>query len=103
MKQSEVLRIVGDVHFDSPEADKASQDSALETETRTSGLEIWRAILTASRQVPESLQHYFVVQVLARILDDHEVSIGSLHKALRQAFDGVKRVEDARLDQRRAA
>jgi hypothetical protein len=84
-------------------ADGASSETTNLTEVhapkknmRASRTEMWQAILTACKRVPESLRHVFVVQVLVSILDDQEISIQSLHNALRRAFKAVQRVEEAK-------
>jgi hypothetical protein len=67
-----------------------------ETKVRATGTEIWKAILTSCEQVPESLRSAFVVQVLISILQDQEVAMETLNKALRKASDAVQRVEEAK-------
>ncbi len=67
-----------------------------ETRVRASGTDIWKAILASCQQVPAPLRNAFVVQVLICILHDQEISMESLHKALRQASDAVQRVEEAK-------
>jgi hypothetical protein len=101
-KEREVLRACGGVPSFSLESQKAPDSSAPETNTRPSGTEIWRAVLRACQQIPKSLQHAFVVQVLVSILDDQEIPIGSLQEALRKGFESVQRLEEARRHRRAA-
>lgn len=67
-----------------------------EAKPRASGTEIWKAILISCEQVPEFLRNAFVSQVLISILQDQEVSMETLKKALREASNAVQRVEEAR-------
>jgi hypothetical protein len=86
----------------SSDAKNATELHVPEANIQASRTEIWRAILFGSGQVPESLRDAFVLQVLVSILDDQEISIESLHKALRQAFEAVQRVDDAKRYRRAA-
>jgi|SRR5215469_12515768 len=95
-RESEASPIFSGVPFLSAESQNAPDSSVAQTIPRPSGTEVWRAVLTACQQIPKSLQHTFVVQVLISILDDPEIPIRSLHEALRRGFESVQRVEETR-------
>jgi hypothetical protein len=96
-KEEEVLRACSVILSFSSGSTKAPDSSAPETTTQTnSSAEVWQILLTACRQIPKSLQHAFVVQVLVSILEDQEISIRTLQEAVQKGLESVQRVEEAR-------
>jgi hypothetical protein len=109
-KERELLRACSVVLYFSSGSANARDSSAPETITQTNTCAaVWEVLLTACRQIPKSLQHAFLVQVLVLILEDQEISIRTFQEALRKGFESVQRVEEARehrresLSQKRAA
>jgi hypothetical protein len=98
-KESEVLRDSNPAPVFSADS-KNANSSLTETRPRPSGIEIWRDVLAAARQVPKAQKHAFVVQVLVAILDGQEISSETLQEALRKGFESVQRVKEARQEHR---
>jgi hypothetical protein len=102
LQESELERASSVAPPCSSKSENPTSASASETKTRASRTEIWQSILMACRNVPSSLQHAFVVQVLVSILEDQEISIEKVNEALRKALEAVQRVEEARQFRRAA-
>jgi hypothetical protein len=102
LQESELERACSAAAPDSLDSENRTSSAASETKKRASRAEIWQSILVASRTIPYSLQHAFVVQVLVSILEDQEISIAKLNNALKKAFEAVRRVEEARKVRRAA-
>jgi hypothetical protein len=62
-KESESLRALNGAPSFSVESHNAPNSSLAETNPRPRGTEVWRAVVAASRQVPQAQKHAFVVQV----------------------------------------